>query len=48
MPNLNPPIWALAAGEDHSLAMQYDAFLYGWWNPQLIPAVFRAPVIGVS
>jgi len=56
--NVSPPVWALAAGEDHSLAMQYDAFLWGWGknlngqiggpqNPQLLPAVFWAPVIGV-
>jgi alpha-tubulin suppressor-like RCC1 family protein len=56
--NMSPPIWALAAGEDHSLAMRYDAILYGWGknlngqiggnqNPTLIPSVFWAPVVGV-
>jgi alpha-tubulin suppressor-like RCC1 family protein len=28
--NLPYPIWSIAAGEDHSLAKQYNSELYGW------------------
>jgi len=57
--NLPYPIWSIGAGEDHSLAKQYNSELYGWGknldgqigpyanNPQLLPVFIYGTITGV-